>query len=165
MKLVKNEVIRAGGGRIVSDGMREWAIVGWYGMAAFAAVRATCCPSSSPELHIPFKDATCDLDGALKRIATAATSATAEDTEVATALQASLPGIVKLQLGTGAKLATALKNVAGAGAAMGDAAVSAGGKAIACVKSAVEMTAGASASISVDVKVSASVSGSAKTGS
>ena len=88
VKLVKNEVIRAGGGRIVSDGMREWAIVGWYGMASFAAVRATCCPSTSPELHIPFKDATCDLDGALKRIAAAATSATAEDTEVATALQA-----------------------------------------------------------------------------
>ena len=44
-------------GRPLPDGMREWAIVGWYGMASFAAIRATCCPASSPELHIPFKDA------------------------------------------------------------------------------------------------------------
>lgn len=133
-------------------------------------------PQCSGEFRPPKVDATCQTNCGAKAAATASCDppglkvvlrgkVTSDAQKVATALQASLPGIVKLQLGTGAKLATALKNVAGAGAAMGDAAVSAGGKAIACVKSAVEMTAGASASISVDVKVSASVSGSAKAGS
>jgi hypothetical protein len=35
-----------------SEGMKEWALLGWYEMAAFSVVRARCCPSP-PKLQLP----------------------------------------------------------------------------------------------------------------
>lgn len=32
----------------VTDAMREWSNLGWYGMAAFAVVRARCCQAPTP---------------------------------------------------------------------------------------------------------------------
>jgi hypothetical protein len=132
-------------------------------------------PECSGEFRPPKVDATCQTSCGAKAAASAKCDppslkvvvrgkASADAQKLATTLQASLPGIIRVQLGMGKKLLTALDNVKVAGGAMGDAAISAGGKAVACVKSAVEMSVGAAASISVDVKVSASVSGSAKAG-
>lgn len=87
VELVKTEVVVGGAGRLVSDGMREWAIMGWYGMGAFAILRSSCCPSA-PELRIPFKVPGCDIETAMKDLAAAATSKTATDDEVKTALKA-----------------------------------------------------------------------------
>lgn len=87
VELVKTEVVVGGAGRLVSDGMREWAIMGWYGMGAFAILRSTCCPSA-PELRIPFKVPGCDIEAAMKDLAAAVTSKTATDDEVKTALEA-----------------------------------------------------------------------------
>lgn len=133
-------------------------------------------PECSGEFRPPSVDATCQSNCGANMAASAKCDppamrvvikgkVTAEGQKLASTLQASLPGIVKAQLGMGKKLLTALDNVKVAGAAMGDAAVKAGAKAGACVAAAVEMTASATASVSVNVKVSASVSGSAKTGS
>jgi hypothetical protein len=87
VKLLKMQVILAGEKRLVSDGMREWAIIGWYGMPAFGAMRAVCCPSA-PEMHIGYKIPSCDLESAVKRLTTAASSSTTTDAEVTEALQA-----------------------------------------------------------------------------
>ncbi|AKT40232.1 hypothetical protein [Chondromyces crocatus] len=80
------------------------------------------------------------------------------------ALQTTLPAIVKIQLGTGKKLATTVAGVVKSGAEIKDVALKAGGKAIACIAVAVEASASASASIDVNVKASASVGGSVGTG-
>ena len=81
-----------------------------------------------------------------------------------TGLQAALPKIVKIQLGTAKALATAGVGLVTSlkGAATGIS--SAGIKAIGCMKAAVEGTVGASASIDINVKASASVGGSASGG-
>ena len=55
---VKEVVVKAGTGR-VSGGMKEWAVLGHYGVAAFASIRARCCPGSAP-LEIPELPSTCE---------------------------------------------------------------------------------------------------------
>src|SRR6185436_13953539 len=95
-------------------------------------------PQCSGEFRPPKVDATCQTNCGAKAAASAKCDppgmkivirgkASAEAQKVVTALQASLPTIVKVQLGIGSKLSTAVKNVIGAGAAMGTAAGSAGG--------------------------------------
>lgn len=81
-----------------------------------------------------------------------------------TGLQAALPKIVKIQLGSAKALGTAAVGLVTQlkGAVSG--AASAGIKAAGCMKEAVEATVGASASIDVNVKASASVGGSASGG-
>jgi len=49
-----------GGGGAVTDGMRLWAGLGWYEMAAYAVLRARCC-ASPPKLHWSF-DLACPID-------------------------------------------------------------------------------------------------------
>lgn len=48
-----------------TDAMKIFARIGWYDMAAFAVVRAGCCPESAP-LSLP--DAKCGMDGALRQV-------------------------------------------------------------------------------------------------
>ncbi|RLB64126.1 MAG: hypothetical protein DRI90_05360 [Deltaproteobacteria bacterium] len=50
----------------VTDGMREWAGLGWYEMAAYGLLRARCC-SSSPPLKWTF-DLVCPVDESLARL-------------------------------------------------------------------------------------------------
>lgn len=84
---VRTEVVRAGARKRVSDGMREWAVLGWYEMAAFAIMRSSCCPSAAP-LDIPIAIPTCDIETPLLELATLASSAAAEDAKVTAALDA-----------------------------------------------------------------------------
>ncbi len=44
---VRAQLVRAH--RNMSDGMKEWALLGWYEPAAFSVLRAHCCPSASPQ--------------------------------------------------------------------------------------------------------------------
>ena len=56
---LRTEVVRAARG--VNEGMREWANLGWYGMAVFGIARARCC-ANLPPLHTPTTLPQCELD-------------------------------------------------------------------------------------------------------
>jgi hypothetical protein len=58
--LLRGELVRAGGKRRVTPGMREWSMLGWYNMASFAAIRGHCCPQPAP-LRAPSVGACPDL--------------------------------------------------------------------------------------------------------
>src|SRR5262249_38317751 len=47
---VRTELVRAR--RNISEGMREWALLGWYETAAFSVIRSRWCPSAPP-LQLP----------------------------------------------------------------------------------------------------------------
>jgi eukaryotic-like serine/threonine-protein kinase len=84
---IRTEVVRAGNRKRVSDGMREWAVLGWYEMAAFAVLRSSCCPSSPP-IDIPISIPTCDIETPLRELGTIAASPASDDAKVAAALEA-----------------------------------------------------------------------------
>ncbi len=68
---VREVVVRASQGR-VTDGMREWALLGWYELAAYAAIRGRCCPGAAP-LELPVTPGSCpDFGDALRAISAAA---------------------------------------------------------------------------------------------
>ncbi len=68
----RTALVIAGTHRPVSDGMREWAMLGWYEMAAFAVMRARCCPGAAP-LVLPKPLGACaPLDDALNALGAAA---------------------------------------------------------------------------------------------
>ena len=69
---IHEALVIAGMGRTVSDGMREWAVMGWYELAAYAAVRGRCCPDATP-LELPPSPGTCtSMQEALNAVAKAA---------------------------------------------------------------------------------------------
>jgi eukaryotic-like serine/threonine-protein kinase len=82
---VRTEIVRGGKRRGVSEGMREWAVLGFYEIAAFAIFQAACCPSP-PEIHIPVAIPTCDIETPLKELAKVASSADADDAKVQAAV-------------------------------------------------------------------------------
>jgi hypothetical protein len=84
--------------------------------------------------------------------------------KLATALQISIPRIIRVQLGTAKRLGTMSAAVVKAGADVQGVATAAGGKAAACIASGVKASVSASASIDVNIKASASVGGSLKAG-
>jgi hypothetical protein len=49
---IRAQLVQAARNRGVSDATREWAVLGWYEMAAFSVLRAHCCPSPPP-LDLP----------------------------------------------------------------------------------------------------------------
>jgi hypothetical protein len=53
--------------------MKEWALLGWYEMAAFSVVRARCCPSAPP-LQLPEAHGCAPMPDVLAGIAAAATA-------------------------------------------------------------------------------------------
>lgn len=55
---VKELVVKAGTDR-VSGGMKEWAVLGHYGTAAFVSMRARCCPTPAP-LELPETPPNCE---------------------------------------------------------------------------------------------------------
>lgn len=65
---IKSTLVRNGKG-LVTDAMRQWAGLGWYEMAAFAMLRAHCCPAGEP-LAYNFVLA-CPLDEAINELDTA----------------------------------------------------------------------------------------------
>jgi hypothetical protein len=68
--LMKSALVRHGKG-LVTDAMRQWAGLGWYEMAAFAVLRAHCCPPGEPlaynfTLACPIDEAVNELDAAVR---------------------------------------------------------------------------------------------------
>jgi hypothetical protein len=76
---VRGEIVRGGSGQQrVTDAMREWAVMGWFDMAAFATVRARCCPSAPP-LVTPVVSTCTPLHEVLANLGARATSGAAPD--------------------------------------------------------------------------------------
>jgi serine/threonine-protein kinase len=71
-----------GGGRGVTDAMREWSTLGWYNMAAFAVLRARCC-SSPPPFKTPTTLTRCKFDERLESVGKAAIGGTNAEAEAA----------------------------------------------------------------------------------
>lgn len=69
---LKSRIVKAGLGS-VTPGMRFWAGLGWYEMAAYSVLRARCC-KSKPALSFRFPLA-CPLDQALRDLEWATTAA------------------------------------------------------------------------------------------
>lgn len=64
-------VLGRGSSSGVTEGMREWAGLGWYQLAAYAMFRGHCC-APPPELNWTF-DLACPLDEAMEKIEQATT--------------------------------------------------------------------------------------------
>jgi hypothetical protein len=58
------EVVLGKGRRGVTPAMREWDKLGWFQMAMFAVVRATCCGTATP-LQSSLDASACNFDGSL----------------------------------------------------------------------------------------------------
>jgi hypothetical protein len=86
-EIIRTEVILAGERRVLSDGMREWAILGWYEMPAFGMLQEACCPSH-PELDIPITMPPCEIEGPLNDLIKIATSPDSDDAKVKAAVKA-----------------------------------------------------------------------------
>lgn len=70
MLVVKTAVVRAGGSYTITPAMQEWSNMGWFENAAFAAMRAHCCPDAEA-LKAPQRLAQCEMEEALAYIANA----------------------------------------------------------------------------------------------
>jgi hypothetical protein len=132
-------------------------------------------PQCTGDFDPPEVDPSCQLQCTAKTVADAKCEVpnvrlvakgkiTADTKKLITALQISFPRIIKVQLGTGKRIGTAVAGAVKAGADVKDAALSAGGKAAACIAAGLKASADASASVDINVKASASVGGSVKAG-
>lgn len=65
----------------VTDGMKEWSLLSWYEMAAFAFARARCCEGVKP-VRTPLR-ARCDFDAALVNLVATASTGTRDALGVA----------------------------------------------------------------------------------
>ncbi|WP_437997784.1 hypothetical protein WMF26_45200 [Sorangium sp. So ce185] len=76
---LKGHLARAAGPEGISDATKEWGVLGWYDMAALAALRARCC-HAPPPLALPRAPEGClPLDEALNDLGAAVASASAPD--------------------------------------------------------------------------------------
>jgi hypothetical protein len=69
----RTELVRVG--HNLSDGMREWALLGWYELPTVAMIRARCCPAAAP-LELPETRSCTPMADILSGLATAAQAAT-----------------------------------------------------------------------------------------
>jgi len=74
-------VVLARRGNAVSAGMREWSLLGWYELAAFAVVHGRCCEAPLKLDHPAFQ--VCGMGAALGALHQAARSGASTDAEVA----------------------------------------------------------------------------------
>lgn len=81
--LQQQVVAGRGGGGGVSPGMRMWADMGWYQVAAYGLLRGRCC-ATAPELVWTF-DLPCPMDEALAALQSAARGR--DDAKLKTALE------------------------------------------------------------------------------
>jgi len=78
------EIVLGKGHRDTTPAMREWDKLGWFQMAMFAVVRASCCEAAAP-LQSGLSDDACQLDGALIAIGEAVAHGGEDDFAVAVA--------------------------------------------------------------------------------
>jgi hypothetical protein len=86
-KKTKTKLVVGSGGHL-SEAMREWALMEWYQMASFAAVRARCC-SVPPPLELPDIPGSCPrMEQRLNELgAVAATATDVKDAKVKAAME------------------------------------------------------------------------------
>jgi hypothetical protein len=70
---VRTQLVRAG--KNISTAMQEWALLGWYEMAAFSVLRSRCCPGA-PAIELPEARGCMPMAEALGGIGTAAAATT-----------------------------------------------------------------------------------------
>ncbi len=70
---VRTQLVRAR--HNVSLGMKEWALLGWYEMAAFSVIRSRCC-ASPPKLQVPEVGTCAPIPEILDGVAAAAKATT-----------------------------------------------------------------------------------------
>ncbi|MCA9622167.1 MAG: hypothetical protein KC731_24255, partial [Myxococcales bacterium] len=68
---IRTLVVRSRGDRGVTQGMREWATIGWYGVAAFAVMKHHCC-AQPQHLATPTAHKRCQIDEHAEALADAA---------------------------------------------------------------------------------------------
>jgi serine/threonine-protein kinase len=93
-QLVRKQVVLGATSGFVSDGMREWALLNWYELAAYAVMRARCCPGSPP-IELPETPGACpSIEASLNDMAAAAIKAeTPDDRKIEEALERFREGI------------------------------------------------------------------------
>lgn len=52
-------IVRAGHGRAVTSGMKEWSLLGYFELAAFAVIRQRCC--NAPPVSVPSSPESCPI--------------------------------------------------------------------------------------------------------
>lgn len=55
---VREVLVREGRGK-VTGGMKEWALLGFYELAAYAVLRDRCCSANAPPLDLPVSPGKC----------------------------------------------------------------------------------------------------------
>ncbi|MBW2524914.1 MAG: hypothetical protein JRI23_12090 [Deltaproteobacteria bacterium] len=65
---LKTQIVLGGGSGHATEAMQQWALLGWYEMGAYAAVRARCCSDDAPPLTTPASLAHCQLDDSLENL-------------------------------------------------------------------------------------------------
>lgn len=163
------------------DGRCEGRCQGDCKLSGKAKCEGTCsgscsvdfvAPSCTGEFKPPKVDVSCQARCSAKTAALvrcepaqvfvdAKGEASAELKQLALALRATLPKIIKIEVGLGKRVALAAETVVDAGAALPGVVADAGMEALGCIGAAIDMAGSASASVSVSVEASASVSGSA----
>ncbi len=63
---IKGIVVASGNQRALTEGMREWSLLGWYEMAAFAVMHGRCCSTTIDLSHPSFE--VCDIGRALEAL-------------------------------------------------------------------------------------------------
>ncbi|HSN98808.1 MAG TPA: hypothetical protein VLS89_11005 [Candidatus Nanopelagicales bacterium] len=84
---IKKQVVLGTANGLVSDGMREWALLGWYELAAFAVLRARCCQDAPPLTLPPTPPPCAPLDKTLDELGAAAIAAPSIDDPAYKAVQ------------------------------------------------------------------------------
>lgn len=79
---LRRMVVAARGRRGITEGMREWAKLGWYGMAAFTVVRSACCQDPA-SLSTPTSHQRCQLDARLDALGEAVRARRQQDAQQA----------------------------------------------------------------------------------
>jgi hypothetical protein len=80
-RLIRKQVVLGATSGFVSDGMREWALLGWYELAAYAVMRARCCPGAAP-IELPESPGACPaIAQALNELGGATSKATRPEDE------------------------------------------------------------------------------------
>ncbi|NUP11893.1 MAG: hypothetical protein HOW73_38085 [Polyangiaceae bacterium] len=81
---VKEAVVNAGAGR-TSAGMKEWAVLGFYELAAYSVLRGRCCPAE-PTIDVPASPDKCEpmADGLVKLAKAAKPGVSDDDAKTAT---------------------------------------------------------------------------------
>lgn len=93
---LRTRIVIAGDGRGVTEGMKEWSLLGGYELAAYAAIRAECCPEAGPST-VPASPQICSVsvESAVRKVAAARAAGSKELSEATEDLDRALRCVVR----------------------------------------------------------------------